>query len=200
MGLDALDLCFRLEKKFGITIRRDEAIAVFFTTPGTIHRHLMAKLNGECQKVPAIEPLYLEVAKAANRSSRPQRPRWLSRLIKKSSDAPTLEECEATWKSLEKELGVSLPCLEHPIGKRFFEIYPRYDAMLTLTYWIAENHPERVKEWIPVSCKRSGKAAIRTWTEDEVWDGMCDCIVAALGVKRDEITADARMLEDLGID
>ena len=54
MGIDALDLSFRLEKRLGITISQPEAIATFFDTVGTIHRYLVAKLNGECRSVPKI--------------------------------------------------------------------------------------------------------------------------------------------------
>jgi len=32
-----------------------------------------------------------------------------------------------------------------------------------------------------------------------VWEILCDCIVGALGVKREEVTRDARLIEDLGM-
>jgi acyl carrier protein len=41
-GIDALDLAFRLEKRFGIKISQAEGMAVLFDTPGTIHRFLIA--------------------------------------------------------------------------------------------------------------------------------------------------------------
>jgi hypothetical protein len=65
-------------------------------------------------------------------------------------------------------------------------------------YWIAEHYPERA-EWIPVSCERTGKMASRTWTEQEVWDVLRECICDALGVKPEQVTKDARMIEDLGM-
>lgn len=54
MGLDALDLMFRLEKRFGIKISQAERFAVLFDTAGTIHRYLIAKLHGEYQEVPHV--------------------------------------------------------------------------------------------------------------------------------------------------
>ena len=63
---------------------------------------------------------------------------------------------------------------------------------------LSEHFPERV-EWIPVSCKRTGTMASRTWTEQEVWDILHECICDALGVKPEEVISDARMVEDLGM-
>jgi len=68
MGLEGLDLCFRLEKQFGIEITPAEGAAVLYDTPGAIHRYLMAKLHGEYRATPAVEPLWVEVGKAVNRT------------------------------------------------------------------------------------------------------------------------------------
>jgi hypothetical protein len=67
-----------------------------------------------------------------------------------------------------------------------------------LSYWIATNHPDCV-EWIDVSCQRKGKMATHQWTEVEVWDVLRECISDSLGVKPEEVTRDARMVEDLGM-
>ncbi len=199
MGLDAIDLCFCLEKQFGIKIGHDEAAAVF-DTPGTLHRYLMAKLRGKCKTVPSIKPLYIEVAKAVGRLPKRWRLSCSSKSRRDLNKRIPPERREAIWKSLEEALGISLPSLEHPIGEQFFRIPPRYDTTLSLTYWIAANHPERVKEWTPVSCQRSGPTAERQWTDEEVWKILQDCIADTLGVKREKVTRDARMVEDLGME
>lgn len=40
----------------------------------------------------------------------------------------------------------------------------------------------------------------RRWCEAEVWDALQDLIVQQLGVKREEVTKEARFVEDLGMD
>ncbi len=70
--------------------------------------------------------------------------------------------------------------------------------VIALTYWIAEQYPERAEK-IPVSCERTGKMASRTLTDQEVWDILCECIHDVVGVKPEEVTPDARLVEDLGM-
>ena len=118
------------------------------------------------------------------------------RALNKRFPAARRETC---WQSLEKMLGVSLPQLERPPGKKYPRIPRQYDSVVSLTYWIIEHHPERA-QWSPVDCRKTGKSAERTWSEEEVWEALCDCISDALGVKREKVTPDARMIEDLGMD
>jgi hypothetical protein len=66
MGVDALDLAFRLEKRLGIKIGQAEGMAVLFDTAGSLHRYLVAKVRGVYRQVPRIEPLFLEVSQAVN--------------------------------------------------------------------------------------------------------------------------------------
>ena len=195
MGLDALDLVFRLEKRFGIKIDRNEAFAVVFDTAGTIHRYLVAKLQGEYQKAPRMEPLFQEVVKAVNQITG----RWKltsSFNLNKRFSPPNRK---ANWESLEKALGISLPKLEQPANEEFPRISRQYESLVSLTYWIIENYPNRA-EWFPVSCERTGKMAARQWNEDEIWSILCECIRDALGVKIDEVTRESRMIEDLGME
>jgi acyl carrier protein len=196
MGLDPLDLIFRLEKRFDIEIRRAEGLAVLFDTAGTLHRHLVAKLRGECHKVPEIEPLFTEVCGAVNRITK----RW-GLTLSLSTDlnrrfAPANRA--AKWRALEEELGISLPQLEHRTDEAFPSIPRHCSSIMGLTYWIAEHHPELVA-WVPVSCEGTGKMDTHQWSEDEVWAAMCECICDALGVDPEEVTYGARMVEDLGM-
>ena len=88
-------------------------------------------------------------------------------------------------------MGVTLPKLEDSADGAAPRIPQRYSSIIALTYWIAEQYPERVEK-IPVSCERTGKMASRTWTDEEVWDILRECICDALGVKPEEVTPDAR--------
>ncbi len=194
MGIDALDLSFRLEKRLGITTSQPEAIATFFDTVGTLHRYLVAKLNGECRSVPKMEPLFIELVKAVNQITG----RWrLTSSLDLNRRFPPATRA-AHWQALEEALGVTLPKLEDSGDGVAPRIPQRYSSTIALTYWIAEQYPERV-EMIPVSCKRRGKIASRNWTDQEVWEILQECICDALGVKPEEVTPEARLVEDLGM-
>ncbi len=194
MGIDLLDLTFRLEKRLGIRISQAEAIAGVFNTAGTLHRYLVAKLRGEYQQVPRIEPVFKEVADAVNRITGPWRLTSSLDLNRRFSSSTRAEN----WQALEGALGISLPQLEQPADDEFPKIPRQCDSVISLTYWIVEHHPERA-EWFPVNCERTGKMATHQFSEDEVWVILCECICDALGVKPEEITPDSRMIEDLGM-
>ena len=134
MGIDALDLAFRLEKRFDINIRREEALAVLFDTAGTIHRYLVAKLQGEYQQAPRIEPLFTEVSGAVNRITGRWRLTSSLDLNRRFSSATRA----ASWQALEKALGISLPQLEHLADEEFPKIPRQCDSVISLTYWIVE--------------------------------------------------------------
>lgn len=196
MGLESLDLTFRLEKRFDIEIRQTEGMAVLFDTAGTLHRHLVARLRGECRKVPEVEPLFTEVYGAVNRITK----RWGLTLSLSTDLNRRLVPAHrvAHWRALEEALGMALPQLEHPPDETFPRVPRHCSSIMGLTYWLADHHPERV-DWVPVNCEGTGRNASRQWSEDEVWEALCECICDALGVDRDEITYDARMVEDLGM-
>ena len=194
MGIDALDLSFRLEKRLGITTSQPEAIATFFDTVGTLHRYLVAKLNGECRSVPKMELLFIELVKAVNKIA--GRGKRTSAMDLNTRFPPATRA--AKWQALEEALGVTLPKLEDSADGAAPRIPQRYSSVIALTYWIAEQYPKRV-EMIPVSCERTGKWASRTWTDEEVWDILQECNCGALGVKPEEVTPDARLVEDLGM-
>jgi acyl carrier protein len=194
MGIDALDLTFRLEKQLDIKISQAEGFAVLFDTAGTIHRYLVSKLRGEYRQVPRIEPVFKEVADAVNRITG----RWrLTSSLDLNRRFPPATRAE-NWQALEGALGFPLPQLEQPADDKVPKIPRQCDSVISLTYWIVEHHPERV-EWFPVSSERTGKTATHQFSEDEVWAILCECIGDALGVKPEEITPDSRMVEDLGM-
>lgn len=153
MGIDALDLTFRLEKQLDIKISRPEGIAVLFDTAGTIHRYLVSKLQGEYRQVPRIEPVFKEVADAVNRITGWWRLTSSLDLNRRFSPATRA----ANWQALEDALGMSLPKLEQPADDEFPKIPRQCDSVISLTYWIVEHHPERV-EWFS-----GASGANRSW-------------------------------------
>lgn len=188
MGLDAIELIFRLEKELGVKIPKDEVAGAFFTA-GTVHRYLVAKLHGKHQEVPDIMPLYQEVDVAVNRITG----RWkLTRTLNLNKRFPPEVRAEK-WNAMERALGISLPELEHSS-----RIPRECDSTVALTFWLVEHFPERV-QWFPVGCERIGTMANRQWSEDEVWTVLCDGICDTLGVSPKDVTYDARMVEDLGM-
>ena len=82
MGLDALDLCFRLEKRLGIKIPQAEGYA-FAATVGNLHRYLMDKLHGVDRDLPVLWPVAKEVWDALRKFT----PRW---------------RCKKNWENLNK--------------------------------------------------------------------------------------------------
>jgi acyl carrier protein len=195
MGLDAIDLCCSLEKRLGITIPVQEGVAVFFDTPQTLHRYLVAKVEGTCREVADINKTATEVLKAVRRVTG----WWTFRTSNNLNWRFPRRKRAACWQALANELGVSLPPLDHPPGEKFPRIPRHCGSVIALTYWIIQNHPDRVK-WLPAQSEPSGLTAARTWTENDIWEAMCDCMVDSLGVKREKITPHARMVEDLGLD
>lgn len=194
MGIDALDLVFRLEKRFGITISRDEAQASCFHTVGDIHRYLISKLRNEVQHVPNIFRLITEVSLAVGNVTG----RWRRLLPSTNLNTKFPPATRAAqWQALEAALQVALPQLE-----RLPDQVPRVSRLvetdLALAYWIAEHYPERVEQ-LPIDCRRTGEMANHAWTDEEIWDVLRECICDTLGVKPAEVTPDARMSEDLGM-
>lgn len=193
MGLDMLDLIFRVEKQFGIRISQAEGMAVFGGTAGMIHRYLVARLKGEYQETPDIQPLFREVTEAVRCVAK----RWrLSADLNRRFPAATRGE---SWRALENALGITLPPLEQPADEALPRIPRQCDSIVSLTYWIVEHHPERL-QWIPVSCARTGDMADRQWSDEEVWTILRECISDALGVSADQVACDSRMIEDLGME
>lgn len=197
MGIDSFDLAHRLEQRFGIVFGEAERQALIGHTVRTLHRHLLAKLRGECDKVPDIEPLFTEICRIVHRLTK----RWrltLSLSTDLNRRFPATARLEK-WRALEKELGLSLPPLEHAPGDRHPTVPQPCSSVMGLCRWIAEHHPDRV-EWLPIDSTRTGPAATHSWTEQEVWQALGDCLIDVLGVEDDEITFDARLVEDLGME
>lgn len=193
MGVDVLDLVFRLEKKFGLKIPAEECV-VFFETPRKIHGYLMAKINGELLEIPCLDLLLMEVHIAVNRVGG----WWRLRTARDMNKFFKASHRQACWSSLEKELRITLPPLVQSPQETEPRIPPECSSIWSLAHWIADNYPDRV-EWMPANCERSGKMAGCTWSEDEVWEILQGCIVDALGVDVEEVTPDARLVEDLGM-
>ena len=177
MGLDALDLCFRLEKRLGIIIPQAEG-QPFASTVGNLHQYLMDKLNGVDRDMPVLWPVAKEVWDALRKLS----PRWRCKnwedLNENFNPAKRLE----IWQALEKDLKINLPELECSPHEPYPRIPRTCDSAISIMNWIVAHDPERVA-WVKVNCERSGKMAARNWSEDEVWEILRESIVNGLAAR-----------------
>ena len=195
MGLDALDLCFRLEKRLGIIIPQAEG-QPFASTVGNLHQYLMDKLNGVDRDVPVLWPVLKDVWDALRKST----PRWRcpKNWVDLNKDFAPAKRVEI-WRALETELKIALPDLEYSPNEPYPRIPRICDSAISIMHWIIEHDPARVA-WAKISCERSGKMADRSWSEVEVWEILRESIVNGLGVKPEQVTSDARLVEDLGME
>jgi acyl carrier protein len=195
MGLDAMDIAFRLEKRLGIIIPPTEGHA-FASTVENLHRYLMDKLNGVDRDLPVLWPVAKKVWVALRKSSSWWRcgNNWED-LNKHFNPEQRVE----IWRALETELNIKLPDLEYSSNEPYPNIPRIGDSAISLMLWIAEHDPNRVK-WVKLSCERSGKMADRNWSEDEVWEILLESLVDGLGVDAEAVTPDARLVEDLGME
>jgi len=193
MGIDGLDLKYRLENRLGIRFEQAELFIAFHTVD-TLYRCLVAKVRGGQQHVPDIETLWLEVSRDVSRLAGWWRLTTSDDLNKRFRPATRAEN----WRALELALGVALPALEPTPDQSTVQIPQACADLMGLTFWIAEHHPERAR-WLPLNCQRTGKMAQRAWTDAEIWEIMTECLCAVLGIKPEAVTADARLVEDLGM-
>jgi acyl carrier protein len=195
MGLDMIDIMFRLEKAFDIQIPADE-ISAFACPLGEFHQYLLNKVRGIEQRLPVLGPLYNVVFKAIKKQSSlfPCVNNWND--LNKNF-AP--EKRAGVWQALESDLNISLPPLEHSPNEPHPNIPRSCNSVLSLARWIAAHESARV-EWIEVGCERSGKMAEYNWSDDEVWDILRQCLIDALGVDGKQVTPQARFVEDLGME
>ena len=138
----------------------------------------------------------MEVAKAVNRIAG----RWrLTSSLDLNRRFPAATRA-ARWQIMQEALGIPLPQLERSDRRvSLSKSHGNATSIRSMTYWIARRHPERL-EWIPVNCEPRGKMATHQWSDEEVWAVLRECICAALGVKPEDVTYDARTVEDLGME
>ena len=140
MGIDGLDLTFRLEKTFGFQInRKDGEMWFVFQTPGTIHDFVWQRLQGIHPARP-IDPWLLSehIASTAIRLPGAATQIW----IRTFANIFPVENRLENWKRLGEILNCPLPRLivtsaetgpQFPKGCR----WPSQ-----LVSWLLKNHPD----------------------------------------------------------
>ncbi len=194
MGIDLMDLAFRLEKQFAIRIDRDEC--AYFLTPGQINWLVSEKLRGRNPPVPDYFGMWDRI-QAALKTMPNYRRGWfeysnLNRIV------PSENRSE-NWAALGKTLGVPLPPLDDSSGFDPPMIPKSVSSLMSLLSWIMEHHPDRFL-WKKPATECVPPADAENWTSESIWEVVRTTISNALGVDEKEVTPTARMIEDLGME
>lgn len=192
MGIDLMDLVFRVEKRFGIQIERGQG--GYFLTPGQITWLVTEKLSGRNPAVPDFNAMFQRIQSTVETMPGYSRP-WfrtydLNKLI-------AFNDLQRNWTTLGMALGVPLPPLESSTGFDSQIIPKQVSSVTSLMGWIMQNHPDQFIWTRPASiCDPPPDAD--EWTNEMIWNEVNAAIVDVLGVDEDEVTPTARMVEDLG--
>ncbi len=192
MGVDLLDLVFRIEKRFGIQIERGQG--GYFFTPGQITWLVTEKLNGRNPAAPDLNAMFQRIQCCLETMPGYRRP-WLN-TTELNTLIPTSHR-QRNWSSLGMALGVMLPPLEDSGGITPPTIPQVVFSSTSLMAWIMQNHPDQFIWTRPATLCDPPPDADK-WTREMIWNEIKTAIVDALGVDDDEVTPTARMIEDLG--
>ncbi|MBI1311464.1 hypothetical protein GC176_09165 [bacterium] len=194
MGIDGLDMRFRLERRFDISIDSEEQ-TYLYATPARIEWLVREKL---ADRQPAIIDPHAHgqwMLDALN-SIPGRNTGWLS-LMSFERTFPE-EHRWRMWEAFGDALKIRLPALELKDSP-----CPRIPWHVSdfgkLTFWLLDHHPES----FPI--KRSGTPLISIGTgrwlkEDEITTGIVDVICECLGVKPIEVTPDTLLRDELGME
>ena len=190
MGIDFLDIAFRLEKEFGIRIERGELS--YCLTVSQMHWLIKEKLAGRNPPIPDVDAVFQRIGNELKKL--PSYPKKLFKLFP-GGDLENLlavQDRESNWKEFGEALGVQLPPLESS-GK----LPKNVSTLSQLFSWLLEYHPETMIWAKPAStCPRPPDAD--KWTDELVWEKLKETLSDALGVDEAEIVPGARLIEDLG--
>jgi acyl carrier protein len=197
MGIDLLDVVFRLEREFQIKIsaRRE---SVFLMRVGWIQFLVTEKLGGRSPAVPDVSAVYRRVGAVVSRY--PDRRGFWGRTFDQRSRLSFLltpESLPQFWCELEDELGFPLPRLcREPDG-----IAPLPPAGIdnagSLAAWIAFTCRDVVPHRYPARPSPRPPDADR-WTDEAIFLVIRAILVDALSVNEEDVTPEAWLIEDLG--
>lgn len=197
MGIDGLDLAFRLEKTFGFQInRKDGELWFVFQTPGTIHDFVWQRLQGVRPVPPIVAPwqlsehienLAMGLPGARNRV-------W----FRSFANIWQVENRIGNWQRLAEILKCRLPELVELPNDQISRFPNGCRWPSELAGWLLQNHPEV----LPIQRDESQEeppAGADKWTQEAVWDEVQKVIADCLAVDIRDVTRDVRMVEDLGM-
>lgn len=196
MGVDVLDLCFRLKKQFGITLE-DVELFYFLNRVSHIEDLVWDHLQGIRPALP-IEPkrfserVSMEILKLPGTRKDPWGFGNLERMI-------PLEGREENWKQLGENLGLPLPDLKISSSNASLRFPPELQTVGSFVFWVYRNFPDR----LPVSRERTiGKPLPQAekFSREDVSRIVREIISETLVVSLEQVTPEARLIEDLGME
>lgn len=193
MGIDPVDIAFRIRKQLGVELTQDECVFMC-DTAGWLHQMLCAKLDGRRPAVPDLWSIQSKIQSWLTQQSHYQW--WRVTLSNGRLDAVVPEgELETAWKDLSEFLGCPLPSLAYEGGAPRL---PNYATIHELARWVARRGPCVVP---PLQMEQLGPPLPEraNWTNAEVWDELRQILVNALGVDPRAVVPEARLIEDLGM-
>ncbi|MBI3467956.1 MAG: hypothetical protein HY000_33535 [Planctomycetes bacterium] len=196
MGIDYLDIRFRLQKCFGINTCNDENWFLFHTA-GMLHDFVWQKLQGKQPACPDTHALGRKVQQAIKGLKgfgrhRSWLPAWsLEKLI-------PADNRREHWQQLSQALECPLP----PLIEEPEVATPRVPAecrtLTDLVFWILKHHPESAPLLREERIEPPPPGA-ESWTEEEVWQAVRSILCDVLAVKPEEVTREAHLVNDLGM-
>jgi acyl carrier protein len=191
MGLDPLEICFRLEKRFGIRIRANSGIA--FLTAGALCDFVWQMLQGVEPGIPDFMELSKQINDAlpcfAAQHWWPPATSFESRM-----ERGGLEE---SWRQFQRSLGLSLPPLVRCEETHKLRLSRGFRTEAGVALWIVQNHPERVTWHRKPSVTGPPRVAANI-SRDECWSGVRDTIAEVLATDPGQVTPDAHLIERFG--
>lgn len=193
MGIDSFDVAFRLEKHFGIEFRPDDAIYLW-ESPRRIIQLVTARLSGEILPIPDFDACTTMIDTAL-KSLPDYRCRWFRSDL--AAEFPS-ENREQNWRAFGESLGCELPPLQ-PVDSGPAKLPRECGTHLRLTFWLLDNAPDGVP-YLPANEALPVPDDAARWDAESIQRGVFDVLVDVLGLDDDEVTLDADMSTDLGME
>jgi|HubBroStandDraft_3_1064219.scaffolds.fasta_scaffold174725_1 acyl carrier protein len=184
MGLDIVELFMAVEDGFGIYIPDAEAQEA--TTVGKLHQLVFSKVSKENRDVCLTSVAFYRARKALMYVSGVPKQQIgpstsLERLIPQQDRA-------TSWAAMEAVHTLLMPKLKKDLVSRRVEFPNGVRSVGELAERIVALNRNRLI------------AEYRGWTSDDVWKTLCQVIIHQTGVELNQITPEARLVDDLGID
>jgi hypothetical protein len=194
MGIDFIDVHYRLERRFSIRMDSDERF--YLLRAGWIHFLVTEKLRGVNPPIPDTRAILERISDAL--SAAPDERGWFGRLFHEdlAFRIPAAERRDH-WQRIEERLGLPLPPLQNVPGEAAPRFPPDCATIRQFLGWVAFTYRDRLPQKDPGGASPP-PAGAKTWTDTSLWAAIQDELVDALNVDRTMITPEAWLIEDLG--
>lgn len=196
MGIDALEIRFRLEKRFGIRFEGEGALVPFHNTADTLCDFVWAKVNGIEPGAPDVQKLYARVNKALQTAGRGWWRSWYGN--PRIMDLLGSDDVDEKWNKFQRALGLSLPALARSAGSDDAVVPAECATISRLVQWIIEQHPQRI-DWQRPPGTRTRQRPVACISREECWSGVREILAETLGVDPEQVVPDAHLIDELGM-